>query len=241
MLGVLLAGIVAMRVEVLKLGVSAWPLASGRQLSSRASNQTLRADVASLLQCPLESNASPATIGHGDAGSAGRCISSRLQAPNDVSGAAVAGIVGPDPTTFEAGLQTPGSGQLGQHRRVRRSAGDDERDVGRARARRSPQRQLHGRHDRRRVARRAVSPRMPPTASRRAVDQIDRRVGLLFVVFLALLVSRPAGPVSRSGQASAALPQAAATQQVETRDDPRRAGTITDRNGVELADQRVRR
>ena len=102
MLGVLLAGIVAMRVEVLKLGVSVGrSVALASQLQSE--NQTLSANVASL------SNA--ARVEH-LAGTMGMV----LPGPLDVhfipaSGAtdlarAAAGIASPDPTTFESGLQT---------------------------------------------------------------------------------------------------------------------------------------
>src|SRR5215469_1777941 len=76
---------------------------------------------------------------------------------------------------------------------------------------------------------------MPPTASRRAVDQIDRRVGFLFVAFLALL-ALAAGRAAYLGLfRSAALSAAANEQQVERLTIPAVRGTITDRNGVVLA------
>jgi hypothetical protein len=101
-LGVLLAGIVAMRVEVLKLGVSVGnSVALASELQSE--NQTMRANVASLsnaarierlagtmgmvLPGPLDVHFIPAS-GTGDLGSA------------------VAGIASPDPTTFESELQS---------------------------------------------------------------------------------------------------------------------------------------
>jgi len=98
--GVLLAGIVAMRVEVLKLGVSVGnSVALASQLQSE--NQTLRADVASL------SNA--ARIEH-LAGTMGMVMPGPLDlhfiAASDDLGSAAAGITRPDPTTFESGLAT---------------------------------------------------------------------------------------------------------------------------------------
>jgi len=101
-LGVLLAGIVAMRVEVLKLSVSVGrSVAVASQLQSE--NQALRANVASL------SNA--ARIEH-LAGTMGMVMPGPLDlhfisasVTNDL-GPAVAGIVSPDPTTFESGLQS---------------------------------------------------------------------------------------------------------------------------------------
>ena len=76
---------------------------------------------------------------------------------------------------------------------------------------------------------------MPPTASRRTADQIDRRVGILFVGFLALLVLA-AGRAAYLGLfRSAALSAAANEQQVERVTIPAVRGTITDRNGVVLA------
>jgi cell division protein FtsL len=101
-LGVLLAGIVAMRVEVLKLGVSVGrSLAVVSQLQSE--NQTLRANVASLSNAARIERLA-ATMGMVMPGPLDVHFIAASGA-NDL-GAAVAGIVGPDPTTFEAGLQT---------------------------------------------------------------------------------------------------------------------------------------
>jgi len=70
---------------------------------------------------------------------------------------------------------------------------------------------------------------------RRTVDIIDRRIGVLFGVFLVLL----AGAVARAGYLgvfrSGALRQAANNQQVQTTPIPAVRGEITDRNGVVLA------
>ena len=101
-LGVLLAGIVGMRVEVLKLGVSVGnSVALTSQLQSE--NQTLRANVATL------SNAARIERLAGTMGMV-------LPGPLDVHfipasaagdlGSAAAGIASPDPTTFESELQS---------------------------------------------------------------------------------------------------------------------------------------
>jgi cell division protein FtsI (penicillin-binding protein 3) len=64
---------------------------------------------------------------------------------------------------------------------------------------------------------------------------IDRRVGYIFVAFLALL----AAAVVRAGYLgvikAGSLQQAAVTQQITNEPIPAMRGTITDRNGVELA------
>lgn len=76
---------------------------------------------------------------------------------------------------------------------------------------------------------------MPSTTSRRGVDQIDRRVGILFAAFLALLLIA-AGRAAYLGLfRSAALSAAANQQQVQRLTVPAVRGTITDRNGVVLA------
>ncbi len=65
---------------------------------------------------------------------------------------------------------------------------------------------------------------------------IERRIGLLFAVFLSLLVI--GGVQGRAGSASSrpgTLKQAAATQQEADLIVPARRGAITDRNGTELA------
>ena len=76
---------------------------------------------------------------------------------------------------------------------------------------------------------------MSTSAPRRTVDIIDRRVGLLFGVFLLLLLIA----VARAGYLGlfrgSALRQAANAQQVQKAPIPAPRGEITDRNGVVLA------
>jgi cell division protein FtsI (penicillin-binding protein 3) len=64
---------------------------------------------------------------------------------------------------------------------------------------------------------------------------LDRRIGLLFAVFLAFLGSALARALYIGTIKGDALAKAAATQQVATEVVPARRGTITDRDGVELA------
>ena len=76
---------------------------------------------------------------------------------------------------------------------------------------------------------------MATSAPRRTVDLIDRRVGLLFGVFLLLLVIA----IARAGYlglfAVARCAAAANDQQVQTTPIPAARGEITDRNGVPFA------
>jgi cell division protein FtsI (penicillin-binding protein 3) len=67
------------------------------------------------------------------------------------------------------------------------------------------------------------------------VPLLDRRIGLLFAVFLALLGLAFARALYFGTVKGDALAKAAATQQVATEVVPAQRGTITDRNGVELA------
>ncbi|NLT07019.1 MAG: penicillin-binding protein 2 [Solirubrobacterales bacterium] len=64
---------------------------------------------------------------------------------------------------------------------------------------------------------------------------IDRRIGLAFVVFLMLLGAATARAAWIGTAGSGDLKQRAATQQVEELTVTARRGTITDRNGIELA------
>src|SRR5438270_1375201 len=64
---------------------------------------------------------------------------------------------------------------------------------------------------------------------------IDRRIGLLFLVFIALLGIAVIRATYLGSFRAGSLRQAAATQQVQTITIPAPRGTITDRNGVELA------
>ena len=63
----------------------------------------------------------------------------------------------------------------------------------------------------------------------------ERRIGLLFALFLAMLVLAGGRTLWLGGVKASALQRAAATQQVNEIDVPARRGAITDRNGVELA------
>jgi cell division protein FtsL len=100
--GVLLAGIVAMRVEVLKLGVSVGrSTALASQLESE--NQTLRANVASLSNAARIEHLA-ATMGMAMPGPLDLHFISASGARD--LGRAAAGIASPDPTTFESGLAT---------------------------------------------------------------------------------------------------------------------------------------
>ncbi len=67
------------------------------------------------------------------------------------------------------------------------------------------------------------------------VGSIDRRIGLLFLAFLALLAIAMVRATYLGAVRSSSLQKAAATQQVSTVTVPAERGTITDRNGVELA------
>jgi cell division protein FtsI (penicillin-binding protein 3) len=67
------------------------------------------------------------------------------------------------------------------------------------------------------------------------VSLLDRRIGILFVAFVALLVVAVLRATYLGTVRGAALRRAAETQQVTTEIVPAPRGTITDRNGVELA------
>ena len=63
----------------------------------------------------------------------------------------------------------------------------------------------------------------------------ERRIGLLFAIFLALLVVAAGRTLWLGGVQAASLQRAAVTQQVDRIDVPARRGAISDRNGIELA------
>jgi cell division protein FtsI (penicillin-binding protein 3) len=67
------------------------------------------------------------------------------------------------------------------------------------------------------------------------VRLVERRIGLLFAVFLVLLGLAGLRAVWLGTVKASSLKDRAATQQVEELDMPARRGTITDRHGVELA------
>ena len=64
---------------------------------------------------------------------------------------------------------------------------------------------------------------------------IDRRIGILFIAFLALLGIALARAAYLGSVQAGSLERAAATQQVSTVVDPAPRGAITDRNGAQLA------
>src|ERR1700753_3118578 len=64
---------------------------------------------------------------------------------------------------------------------------------------------------------------------------IDKRIGILFPAFLALLSIAARRATYLGALRAPQLRRAAATQQVTTTKIPAPRGTITDRNGVELA------
>jgi cell division protein FtsI/penicillin-binding protein 2 len=67
------------------------------------------------------------------------------------------------------------------------------------------------------------------------VGALDRRIGLLFLAFLALLAIALARATYLGSFQAGTLQRAAATQQVQTITIPAARGAITDRNGVDLA------
>jgi cell division protein FtsI/penicillin-binding protein 2 len=67
------------------------------------------------------------------------------------------------------------------------------------------------------------------------VGLTERRIGLLFAIFLAMLVIAGGRTLWLGGVKASALQRAAATQQVNEIDVPATRGAISDRNGVELA------
>lgn len=72
-------------------------------------------------------------------------------------------------------------------------------------------------------------------ANRRPVDTIDRRVGLLFGIFLVLMLIAAARAAYLGVFRGPALKKLAAVQQVQHQAIPAERGEITDRNGVVLA------
>ncbi|MDX6678417.1 MAG: hypothetical protein QOE31_2469 [Solirubrobacteraceae bacterium] len=63
----------------------------------------------------------------------------------------------------------------------------------------------------------------------------ERRIGLLFAIFLALLMLAAGRTFWLGGVRGASLQRAATTQQVDEIEVPARRGAISDRNGIELA------
>jgi cell division protein FtsI/penicillin-binding protein 2 len=67
------------------------------------------------------------------------------------------------------------------------------------------------------------------------VDVLGRRVGLIFALFFLLLVVAAGRTIYLGVLASGGLREAARNQQLAYRSEPAQRGTITDRNGVDLA------
>jgi cell division protein FtsI/penicillin-binding protein 2 len=67
------------------------------------------------------------------------------------------------------------------------------------------------------------------------VDVVGRRVGLIFALFFLLLVVAAGRTLYLGVLASGGLREAARNQQLAYRAEPAQRGSITDRNGVELA------
>src|SRR5690349_21716189 len=63
----------------------------------------------------------------------------------------------------------------------------------------------------------------------------ERRIGLLFAIFVGLLLLAAGRTFWLGGFRADALQRAATTQQVDEVDVPARRGAISDRNGIELA------
>jgi len=76
---------------------------------------------------------------------------------------------------------------------------------------------------------------MSTSAPRRTIDTIDRRVGLMFGVFMLLLLVGIARAGYLGTVRSGALRRAANAQQVQSIPEPAARGQITDRNGVVYA------
>ena len=83
--------------------------------------------------------------------------------------------------------------------------------------------------------RRPPTRRPPRGAGRPSVRLVERRIGLLFAVFLLLLGLAALRAMWLGTVKSGSLSDRAVSQQIEDIDEPARRGTIVDRNGVELA------
>jgi cell division protein FtsI (penicillin-binding protein 3) len=77
--------------------------------------------------------------------------------------------------------------------------------------------------------------RRGPTARRVPVRLVERRIGLLFALFLALLALAALRATWLGTVKSGSLSERAVSQQIENLPVPARRGTIFDRHGVELA------
>jgi len=83
--------------------------------------------------------------------------------------------------------------------------------------------------------RRPPTRRPPRGAGRPSVRLVEKRIGLLFALFLLLLAVAAMRALWLGTVRSGSLSERAVSQQIEDIEDPARRGTIYDRNGVELA------
>src|SRR5918992_793381 len=83
--------------------------------------------------------------------------------------------------------------------------------------------------------RRPPTRRPPRRAGRPSPRLVERRIGLLFALFLMLLTLAALRATWLGTVKSGSLSDRAVSQQIEDIADPARRGTIFDRNGVELA------
>ena len=247
MVGVLLGGIVAMQVSLLKLN-SGISRAVETTTTLERQNADLEAAIARL-SAPdrIESGASslgmlmpPAgdvtylSAGAQDPAKAVR----RMQPPSEDAAALLAnhGIVpgsivaaAPAPVT-PAAAATPATGDDCRSRRDARSRGDSG-----ARRHRGAGRHAGARHGG------AAHDDLPDPCQRRSRRRtgisvlIERRIGLLFAVFLGMLVLAGARAGWLGIVRANTLQSAAATQQKADIVVPARRGTISDANGIELA------
>jgi cell division protein FtsI (penicillin-binding protein 3) len=83
--------------------------------------------------------------------------------------------------------------------------------------------------------RRPPTRRSPRGAGRPPIRLVEKRIGLLFALFLLLLSLAAVRALWLGTVRSGSLSDRAVSQQIEDIEDPARRGTIFDRNGVELA------
>ncbi len=85
------------------------------------------------------------------------------------------------------------------------------------------------------MAPQAAAAKVPAELPDANVTLVDRRIGILFLAFLGLLGMAVARAAELGTLKAGSLKSAANTQQVQTVTVPAARGTVTDRNGVELA------
>ena len=136
-------------------------------------------------------------------------------------------------TAVPATTTAPTTAHGARHRHGPRDPARDERDRGGLRAHdRAARDGRHRRGDPR-------ADRAPGHLRRRGDDPIvgltERRIGLLFAIFLALLLIAASRAAWLGAVKGESLQAVASTQQVEVLKVPAGRGAITDRNGIELA------